>query len=118
MNMLGQILSKFRSFAIIATHSPLIVREMVCKNVYLMKTMQGNIPIVSKVVFETFGADTSELYSRIFQYDERSSLFYNYVRTLTKKKIFSFEDALDHVREFAPNLSLNARLSIRDYIDE
>lgn len=118
MNMLGEILKKFRSFAVIATHSPLIVREMVSNNVYVMKTVQGNIPIVSKVPFETFGADTSELYSRIFQYDEKSSLFYNYVRTLTKNKIFPFEDALDHVREFAPNLSLNARLSIRDYIDE
>ena len=49
MTMLGSILNKFRSFAIIATHSPLVVREIVGQNVYVMRLLDGGIPNVSKV---------------------------------------------------------------------
>ena len=82
MTMLGGILTRFRSYAVIATHSPLIVREMVAQNVYLMRQVDGGIPNVSKVAFGTFGADASELYMNIFQYDEKMSSFYRYVKHL------------------------------------
>ncbi len=116
MSMLGRILTKFRSFAVIATHSPLIVREMVGQNVYLMQTVDGGIPNVSKVAFETFGADASELYYDIFNYDEKISSFYYYVRTLGKK--CNYEDVINLIRQYAPGLGLNARLSIRDILEE
>lgn len=116
MTMLGSILSKFRSFAIIATHSPLVVREMVGQNVYLMKILDGNIPNVSKVAFETFGADASELYMRIFNYDERLSSFNHYVNIL-KKKDKSYNQVLRSFEKYAPHMSLNARLSIRDLFE-
>lgn len=116
MTMLGSILSKFRSYAIIATHSPLVVREMVGQNVYLMRMLDGGIPNVSKVAFETFGGDASELYMNIFNYDERQSSFYHYVNVLSKKK--NYKQVLRTFEKYAPQLSLNARLSIRDIFEE
>lgn len=116
MSMLGRILNSFRSFAVIATHSPLIVREMVAKNVYLMRTVDGDIPNVSKVAFETFGADASELYVNIFNYDERMSSFFHYVKLIGKEK--GYDGAMKFIKQYAPKLSLNARLSIRDFLEE
>ena len=116
MAMLGRILSTFRSFAVIATHSPLVVREMVGQNVYLMTIVEGNIPNVGKVGFETFGADASELFMNIFHYDERMSSFYYYIKDLGKNK--SYEKAISYIMKYAPKLGLNARLSIRDYLDD
>lgn len=116
MSMLGIILNQFSSFAIIATHSPLIVREMVGQNVYLMRTVDGVIPNVSKVAFETFGADASELYLNIFDYNEKISSFYHYVNQLGKK--MNYNEAMHFILQFAPKLGLNARLSIRDYLEE
>lgn len=116
MSMLGGILNRFRSFAVIATHSPLVVREMVGQNVYLMQCVDGEIPNVSKVAFETFGADASDLYMKIFQYDERMSSFFHYVKIIGKER--TYKEAMALITRYAPNLSLNARLSIRDYLAE
>lgn len=116
MTMLGTILQRFRSYAIIATHSPLIVREMVGQNVYLMRLVDGGIPNVAKVAFETFGADASELFMQLFQFDERMSSFYHYVKILARKK--DYQQVLALFERYAPGLSLNARLSIRDYFED
>lgn len=114
MAMLGKILKRFRSFAVIATHSPLVVREIIGENVYLMKTVDGDIPNVGKVPFETFGADASELYRNIFHYDEKMSSFYYYVNGFGE----SYDKTIKKILEYAPKLSLNARLSIRDYLEQ
>lgn len=116
MTMLGRILQRFRSFAVIATHSPLIVREMVGQNVYLMRMVDRDIPNVAKVAFETFGADASELYMQLFQFDERMSSFYHYVQILAGKK--NYQQVLALFERYAPGLSLNARLSIRDFFED
>ena len=118
MTMLGGILNRFHSFAVIATHSPLIVREMVGQNVYLMRMVEGGIPNVTKVVFETFGADASELYMQLFHFDERMSSFYHYVSVIAKKRERDYHQVLALFKRYAPNLSLNARLAIRDFFEE
>ena len=89
---------------------------MVGQNVYLMTIVEGNIPNVGKVGFETFGADASELFMNIFHYDERMSSFYYYIKDLGKNK--SYEKAISYIMKYAPKLGLNARLSIRDYLDD
>lgn len=45
MALLSRLLYVFKSYAIIATHTPLVVREMAGKNVYLMQKMQDGIPL-------------------------------------------------------------------------
>lgn len=116
MAMLGKTLARFRSFAVIATHSPLVIREMLGQNVYLMKIVEGNLPVVGKVAFETFGSDASELYLNIFHYDECMSSFCHYIKQIGKKK--TYDEAISYIMKFAPKLSLNARLSIRDYLEK
>ena len=112
MQKLGQLLEQFKSYAIIATHSPLVVREMVGRNVYLMQTLDNGGPMVAKVDFETFGADAADLYRNIFDYDERTSLCHGIMKRLVKEE--GYEYALEELRTVAPNLGINALLTLRD----
>lgn len=115
MRTLGEILEQFDSFAIIATHSPLVIREIVNSQVYLMQCLEGGIPQIAPVPFDTFGEDATQLYRNIFGYDERCSNFTQIVRTLIKDK--SYEVVVDQLEKYM-NLSMSARLAIRDIAAE
>ncbi len=115
MTKLGNILKQFDSFAIIATHSPLIVREIVDSQVFLMQRMEGDIPQIAKVNFETFGEDATKLYRNIFGYDEHKSFFTLLVRKMLETKSYiQVIELLDKYME----LGMNARLAIRDIKEE
>ena len=111
MTSLGEILQQFDSFAVIATHSPLIVREIVNRQVFLMQRMEGGIPQIGPVTFDTFGEDATLLYRNIFGYCEEESYFTRVVSRMVKNNGFKVT-----VEELEQNmrLSMNARLAIRD----
>lgn len=115
--MLNDFLSDFKSYAIIATHSPLVVREIVRHNVFLMRNVDGNIPLISEAHFETFGNDLSDLYRYIFGYDERSSYFHRVIERLANK-YKSYEKILEELKDNDVAMSLNGRFEIRDILNE
>lgn len=65
MRSLFFLVRKFNSYAIITTHSPLVIRELVGDRVYVMRR-SGKILDVSKIPIESFGEDVSVLIDRIF----------------------------------------------------
>lgn len=114
MASLSKLLSVFKSYSIIATHTPLVIREMAGKNVFLMQKMRDETPQIAPVAFETLGEDLSSLYRKLFGYDENSSFFKKMVDDLC-------EDGKDYqsiVEWFqrGVNLNVNALLIIRDAI--
>lgn len=114
MASLSKLLSVFKSYSIIATHTPLVIREMAGKNVFLMQKMRDETPQIAPVAFETLGEDLSSLYRKLFGYDENSSYFKKMVDDLC-------EDGKDYqsiVEWFqrGVNLNVNALLIIRDAI--
>ena len=116
MASLSKLLSVFKSYSIIATHTPLVIREMAGKNVFLMQIMRDETPQIAPVAFETLGEDLSSLYRKLFGYDENSSYFKKMVDDLC-------EDGKDYqsiVEWFqrGVNLNVNALLIIRDAIME
>lgn len=113
MIILCEILSDFDSFAIIATHSPLIVREMANTNVFLMQKVERNILQIGKVPFNTFGEDTARLYKNIFGYDETDSFFMKVVRNLNDNYLKEYEDIVNYLEQYM-TLSFNSKLLIRD----
>lgn len=64
-NVMNKILKEFNSFAIIATHSPIVIQEIPRKRVILL-TREGNSTISSPMNFETFGENVSELTRHVF----------------------------------------------------
>lgn len=118
MLFLSNILRKFQSYAIIATHSPLIVREMINTNVYKFVRSNENVPLISRVAYDTFGEDISTLYNRIFGYDESMSLFTKIVETKARKnRRLTVKDIEDELSSELP-MNLNARLRIFDILNK
>lgn len=113
---LNELLESFDSYAIIATHSPLVVRECVQKNVYMMVRSKDNIPTIGSVAFNTFGEDLSLLYQNIFGCDERDSYFYKTVEERAQNiHNSSYEKVMDDFKQADVNLSLNGKMVVRDY---
>ena len=113
--MLSNLLTVFKSYAIIATHTPLVVREMVGKNVFLMQKMQDGIPQIAPVGFETLGEDVATLYRNLFGYDERSSYFKKMVDGFCEKGK-SYDWIVKYFQQ-GVKLNVNALLIIRDAIE-
>lgn len=114
MDFLSHVLKLFDSFCVIATHSPLIIREMVSKNVFLLSRKENSMNIGS-LPGQTFGEDISKLYHDIFEYDERRSLFTRTVKAMIRKGM-TFNDIINQFHE-VENLGMNALMTINNLIN-
>ena len=112
---LSKLLTVFKSYSIIATHTPLVIREMAGRNVYVMQKMENGIPQIAPVAFETLGEDVSTLYRNLFGYDENSSYFKKMVDELCSKGK-SYKYIVDWFQQ-GVKLNVNALLIIRDAIE-
>lgn len=105
MRSLHRILEEFESFALIATHSPLIVQELPRRQVHLLRCFEGLYPQFTCPADETFGASLSELARKVFALDHGSANFEALLRDLVEQ--FGPVRVRD---EFADELALAARL--------
>lgn len=112
MSVLSNIINLFKSFAVVVTHSPLIVREIITPNVYQMQRLEGDIPSIGKVGFDTFGEDIALLYSRIFGYDENESVFTRIVSELCRKARSANSVIKRLETEMGIDLNLNAKMRV------
>lgn len=115
--ILSNILQDFESYAIIATHSPIVIREMVGRNVYTLRKMDGDIALIDKIDIETLGEDISILYKKIFNYDESKSSFRQIIRCMAQQGS-PYEEIVDKLTTSDLPLSLNSKFIIRNIIME
>jgi len=102
-NVLNSALIKYESFAIIATHSPVVIQEIPSKRVLLFER-KGNVTTAEKMLIETFGQNISELTRHVFETIDISTHYRSVLDRMSKRKTF------DEVMElFDNNLSLNAQ---------
>ena len=116
MNTIYDLVNTFQSYCIIATHSPLVIRELLSKNVYVIEK-EGSVPSVRKLPYETFGENLTVLTDDIFGN-----------RTVPKqyKKILSdlvdsgnsYDDILQIIESDNVPLGLNARLYLKTLVNE
>ena len=105
--VLNKLLCEFQGYAFVATHSPLVVRECVDSNVYMMVRNQYDEPIVKAVPFRTFGEDISVLYENIFGCEEQQSCFYHQIVDMTVNPTYTFQDICDALTGQGVHLSMN-----------
>lgn len=124
MCTLGDFLKEFQSFAIIATHSPLIVREIVNSNVYRIIRLPDDVPTIGTIPYNTFGEDISNLYRQIYNFDEQESYFTKVVEKkyaeLKNKKKSSSSSIADEIITWLSQymtLSMTSKFAIREIID-
>lgn len=100
--VLSKILQNFDSYAVVATHSPVVIQEIPAKRVLVFQREQ-NITTVQPLLLESFGASVTELTKHVFETIEVESV---YRKTL--KKLAKQESAIEVLARFDQGLSLNA----------
>lgn len=101
--VLSDILEKFDSYAVVATHSPVVIQEIPAKRVLVFEREQ-NLTIAHPLSIESFGESVTELTKHVFETIEVENV---YRRVL--KELASDESAEEVVARFDRGLSLNAQ---------
>ena len=109
MRGFSRILNKFESYAIIATHSPLILQQVPSHYVRVFRRI-GDQPFVDPLRIESFGGDVAELTEEVFQVSTADTYFREWLAAVYQSVT---EEEL--VRAFDHPLSFNARALIRSY---
>lgn len=111
MKFMYLILDKYKSYAILNTHSPQIIQEIPRKNVNVFRNIGGNFSVV-KLERETFGSNISDIVYDVFKVTNNESPYMSTFEYLANEGI-GFEEFL---RLFDTPLSMNAQLKYQHEI--
>lgn len=84
ISSLRNILSKYQSVMLIATHSPVIVQETFSKNVFVVRRFEDKT-VMSHPQIETYGANISEITSEVFDLTTDITKYYEAFESLYNK---------------------------------
>ncbi len=110
------ILEKFESYAIIATHSPLVIREMLSKNVYVFNREEDYLHI-AKIGIECFGEDIAILNDIVFKNRSENKQYEKYIDELVEKSN-NYCEVVSILQNEHNELGLNTRLLIQSAFEK
>lgn len=100
--VLSQVLKEFDSYAVVATHSPVVIQEIPAKRVLVFQR-EGNVTTAEPLRVESFGESVTELTRHVFETNEVESLYRRTLRNLSEE-----ETAEEVLARFSLGLSLSA----------
>lgn len=106
MKCLRLLLTETSSFAIIATHSPVIIQETPSKNVHILRR-NGRETTIENALIETFGENIGILTSEVFNLDASQSDYRHVLQRLSNRSLASLDEL------FAKPLGTQARGFVR-----
>lgn len=111
INTIYELVNEFQSYCIIGTHSPLIIQELLSKNVYIIER-NGNIPDIRRIGIESFGENLTTLTDDVFGNREIPK---QYKKIIDEQVLLgmSFEEIISLLQFDELPLSLNTRLYIK-----
>jgi len=111
MNTIYELVAEFKSYCIIATHSPLVIRELLSKNVYVIERENTNVS-VRRIGLESFGENLTTLTDEVFGNKEIPKQYKKIIGLLiTEGK--TYEEIVSLLEFDEVPLSLNARIFIK-----
>lgn len=116
INTIYELTNEFQSYCIIATHSPLIVRELLSRNVYVVER-EGNIISLRKPLTETFGENLTTITEEIFGNRDIPNQYEKILNRLAQTGK-SFDEILSIIESENIPLSLNARIYLKSIVNE
>jgi predicted ATPase len=102
IQVLHFILSEYSSYAIVATHSPIVLQEIPSSSVRVFRRI-GNTPMVDRLGIESFGENLTTISNEVFESPEGRHSYRTHLRNL-----FMHRSLDEVVALFDGNLSLNA----------
>lgn len=104
VKVIHELLDTFDSYAIISTHSPMVLQDIPCDRVTLFERI-GNVPRISKLPHETFGENISTLNNIVFGTIGVKELYKEVLEKLSRSMTFH-----EVMKLFNNKLSFNAQL--------
>ena len=103
VNALRFVLGKFKSFAVLATHSPIVLQQIPSRSVRVMRRTPGG-PVVTGIELECFGQDLSSITEAVFHSADEPAFFATWFDEVSEE--YSEEDIQS---AFGRELSFNAK---------
>nr|WP_199161917.1 AAA family ATPase [Elizabethkingia sp. ASV34] len=115
MNTLYDLVNEFESFCIIATHSPIVIRELFSKNVYILER-ESNIPVIRRIGIESFGENLGVLTEEVFG-DRGVPKQYKKILSKLVDEGNTFDEIINILEFDEMPLSLNTRIYLKHIIE-
>lgn len=108
MNTIYELVNEFQSFCIIATHSPLVIREIPSSSVFILER-HSNIPSIRKIGIESFGTNLSILTEEVFENKDVPKQHLKIVQSLIDEGL-TYEEIKSRIE--SDDRSINLALSL------
>jgi len=115
INSIYSLVEEFESYCIIATHSPLVIRELPSRSVFVVEKNE-NRPLVRRIGLESFGGNLSVLTEDIFGNKEIIKKHELIVRDLVDEGL-SYDQIMQILQFSEIPVNLNIRLQARSLIN-
>lgn len=111
MSAVYKLLDEFQSYAIIVTHSPLIIREMKSEGVKIMTRLK-NVPVIRGISIESLGENISTLVNEIFDNKDIPKYYRNKIEELINKG-YSEDKLIESIKSDDLPLGIGLQLYIK-----
>jgi len=115
MTAIYELLEEYQSYSIISTHSPLIIRELLSRSVYVMER-NANYPSIKKIGLESFGENLTTLTEEIFGNKEVPKFYKEKIYELINYG-YNYDEIIEILETNEIPLSLNATIFIKSLIE-
>jgi predicted ATP-dependent endonuclease of OLD family len=116
MSAINELLEEYQSYSIISTQSPLIVRELLSRSVYVMER-KANYPSIKKIGLESFGENLTVLTEEIFGNKEVTKFYKKKIKEMIQLG-YNYEDIVKLIETKDIPLSLNLTIFIKSLIEQ
>lgn len=115
INALFELVKEFKSFCIIATHSPLIIQEISARNIFVIMKEENNV-YVNRLEHESFGENLTIITEDIFGKNPAPKHFITLIKELLKKNK-TYEEIIALFKSASLPITSNIRLHIKALIN-
>ncbi len=116
MNVIYELVTRFKSFCVLTTHSPIIVRELLSRNVYVFDRIEDTLA-VRKIGIECFGANLSDITEDVFGTNEIPKHYQRIIRRLHREEKTA-EEIIEAIQSDGVPISLGLRLFVKSLYTE
>jgi ABC-type lipoprotein export system ATPase subunit len=116
MNLIYDLVSNFDSYCIVTTHSPLVIQELLSRNVLIMEKC-NNLASIRKIGIESFGENLTNLTEEVFGNKNVQKRYKTIINKLVEEPI-SYDQVVRKLESDNIPLSLNLRMYIKSKLSK
>lgn len=112
INAVHRLLKTYNSYGLIVTHSPIIIRELLSRNVLVMQR-NGDQLATYKIGVESFGENIATLTNEVFGSEDIRPYYKRQIKDLAEMG-YDYEDIVDEIQTDGIPLSLNLQMYVKN----